>query len=33
MGNLKKKISNLLNKLRIDEQGIPFAKGESVKKT
>ena len=32
MGNLKKKINNLLNKLRIDEQGILFAKGESIKK-
>ena len=30
MENLKKKINNLLNKLRLDEQSILFAKGKGI---
>ena len=32
MENLKKKINNLLNKLRLDEQSILFAKGDGINK-
>ena len=32
MENLKKKINNLLNKLRLDEQSMLFAKGDGINK-
>ena len=32
MENLKKKINNFLNKLRLDEQSILFAKGDGINK-
>ena len=32
MGNLEMKINNLLNKLKLDEQSILFAKGNGINK-
>ena len=32
MENLKKKINNFLNNLRLDEQSILFAKGDGINK-